>query len=333
MLRSIRIDNRRTPLPVRTRLTVSITDVTRSIAPGATSLPAFAADLEEWGADQLAMGEHLLNAVMAVHPGGVAFDPRGVALEPLTTFAAVATSTTKIRLGSGIVIAPLRPPVLLAKMAATLDALSGGRLDLGLGAGWSEPEFAALGIPFHERFARLEEAVSVCRALWGPQPASFQGRWSTFEQMYSLPAPTSATSIPIWLGGHPTPITARRIARAADGWLVSEAASLDDISRGVRLIEDGCNEIGRDASEVSIRATIPRALPDRHGDGADALIADARVWIDELRDRGVTHVSIPLAKWASTREDARRIVLALARHVRGGRVSSNPQPARAMPAS
>ncbi len=136
--------------------------------------------------------------------------------DPLDTLAFVAGVSRSLRLGTAVVVAPLHSPAVLAKRAATVDRLSGGRLLLGLGIGWQREEYDAVGAPFSARGARLEDSVAAMRALWSSQPATYAGRFSTFERVYSLPAPT-AGAVPVVLGGH-SPAAVERAGRIADGW-------------------------------------------------------------------------------------------------------------------
>src|ERR687889_92445 len=139
-----------------------------------------------------------------------------------TILSALAVRTSRIRLGSLVLAAGFRPPTLLAKMAATLDQLSGGRLDLGLGAGWNQAEFAENGLPFPrpgERLAMLEETLEVLDRLLGAggEPASFRGRFFTADQAPVLPGPVQRPRPPLWVGGRGDRLLGV-VARAADGW-------------------------------------------------------------------------------------------------------------------
>jgi len=138
--------------------------------------------------------------------------------EPLTFLSVIAGTTEQIRLSTNILIAPLRPGVLLAKTLATLDALSGGRVETVFGAGWLRQEFEACGMPFDGRFTHIEEQIEVCRLLWSQAPASYSGKFITFKDIWSFPRPAQSM-VPIWLGIRPTERNCVRMGRLADGWL------------------------------------------------------------------------------------------------------------------
>src|ERR1051326_1879884 len=129
--------------------------------------------------------------------------------DPFTTLAYVAASTSTIRLGTGVCLVPEHNPLVLAKTAATLDRLSGGRFILGAGVGWLAEEFAALGIPFEHRGPRTREYVEVMRGLWTEGSSSHQGEFVQFRGVLSYPKPVAATGIPVWFGGE-SPAALRR---------------------------------------------------------------------------------------------------------------------------
>ena len=161
---------------------------------------------EDVGFDDLCLGEHVVAADAA--PGWAARAPHPPTEkfpEPLSTFAALAMVTQRVRLVTCILIAPLRPAALLAKTAATVHALSNGRLVLGASVSWMEPEYAALGVPYHQRGARLDDIVGACRALWSESPASYTSASVSFTDMYCEPRPAQADDIPWWFGGFYTP--------------------------------------------------------------------------------------------------------------------------------
>ena len=146
-------------------------------------------------------------------PGG----PHAPLCEPITALSYVAALTSKIKLGTGIMILPQRHPFYVAKELATLDLVSKGRAILGIGSGWCSEEFEALGLNFHERGKRTDEAMQALRALWREDPSSFKGTHFNFERIRSFPKPVQKGGVPIVVGGH-SRAAARRAARFGDGF-------------------------------------------------------------------------------------------------------------------
>jgi probable F420-dependent oxidoreductase len=147
-----------------------------------------------------------------------AFPGTGDTLEQLTLAAFIAAQTRRLRLVTSVMILPHRPPVLAAKMLATVDVLSGGRLTVGVGVGWLREEFEALGAPdFDRRGAASDEILTIFKTLWMGAPASFSGEFFRFDEVRCLPAPVQKPHPPIWIGGH-SRAALRRAARHGDGW-------------------------------------------------------------------------------------------------------------------
>ncbi len=176
--------------------------------------------------------------------------------EALTLLAAVAVWTARVSLMTSVLVLPQRGPVLVAKQAAEVDWLSGGRLRLGVGAGWLETEFGALGASFGDRGARLEEAVALLRACWRQEPVSFAGRFDQVLEMSLLPKPVTPGGPPIIFGGG-SPRAMRRAARLGDGWVgppnlpPGEAASLAESMRGL------LREAGREEEAFPLQESAP----------------------------------------------------------------------------
>lgn len=280
-------------------LGVQLSGLVPTYARSLGDVPALAQELESLGVHDIVYGEHLAYLPSMHHPSGRQLGRIGrssVIGDALLLFAAIAASTRRLRVCTSVILAALHEPVLLAKQAATLDQISAGRFMLGVGSGWSADEYLALGVPFKERFARMEESVAACRALWRSAPSSFHGKWTNFDDVLSEPAPVSPNGVPIWWGGNATPITARRVARSGDGWIASEAASYDDLARGTELLGVACTEHGRAPEEVGIRATLP-ALPDRMAAeaAADHILSHAQ----RFASVGVTHLTVPLAAYCA----------------------------------
>jgi probable F420-dependent oxidoreductase len=137
--------------------------------------------------------------------------------DPFVTLSYLAARTSRIRLATGICLVPERNPLVLAKVVASLDFMSGGRAALGVGIGWSAEEFAALGIPFERRAQRTCEYIEVMRKLWREETTTYSGEFTTFENARSFPKPARREGVPIIFGGESAPAL-RRVARVGDGW-------------------------------------------------------------------------------------------------------------------
>ncbi len=199
--------------------------------------------------------------------------------DPLIWLTWVAAHTTRIKLATGILILPQRNPVITAKELATLDHLSGGRMLLGVGAGWLAEEFAALNVPFDERGKRLDEYIAVMRALWSGEKTTFAGDFFDFQDCISLPRPSNGT-IPVIVGGH-SPAAARRAGRLGDGFFPG-SASATEIGALIELVRRTAEDHDRDPDSIEMIA----------GAGAPpGPQLDAR--IEQLAEIGVTHAIVP----------------------------------------
>jgi probable F420-dependent oxidoreductase len=177
--------------------------------------------------------------------------------DPLVWLAFAAAASSTIRLATGVMILPQRNPVVLAKEVATLDVLSGGRMMLGVGAGWLEEEFRAIGVPFADRGSRVDEYVGAMRALWSQEVASFDGEFVSFTDVYMRPQPVNGT-VPIVVGGH-TRRAARRAGELGDGFYPASAA-VAELPELVALARDAADRAGRDPDALEITMA---ARPDR----------------------------------------------------------------------
>jgi probable F420-dependent oxidoreductase len=221
-------------------------------------------------------------------PGGEEF----AIPDPLVWLSFVAGATSTIRLGTGILILPQRNPVVLAKEVATLDHLSGGRMELGIGVGWLEEEFDAIGVPFADRGRRTDDHVAVMRALWSQDKASHHSEFTDFDDCISLPHPVGG-SVPIHVGGH-TEIAARRAGRLGDGFFPGKGtpeqlAGLFDVVRAT------AEEHGRDPSAIQFTA------------GGATIGSGAVDAVQALADVGVDRVVVPaFAFWGDTADSLAR---------------------------
>jgi len=204
---------------------------------------------EALGFDSVWLSDHLfLDISRYGAPAG-----RHGCFDPLVAFAALARRTTSVRLGTLTLCTPLRPATVLAKALATLDQVSGGRVTVGLGAGWYAEELAAAGMelePPRVRLARLAESVQVVRGMFGGGPFSFAGRYESAVEAHCLPRPAQRPGPPVWVGGKGD----RLIALAgtyADGWNTAWIWSPEDWSARAALLDVACEQAGRDPASVT----------------------------------------------------------------------------------
>lgn len=203
---------------------------------------------EDLGFDSVWVSDHLF---LDLEKYGGPAQVQG-SMECFTTLAALAVSTERVRLGSLVACNDLRSPVVVAKMAATLDVLSGGRIDVGLGAGWYEPEYRAAGIPFDPpgvRIRRLAEAVQVVGGMLSSVPFSFEGSYYRVQEAWNLPRPVQSPRPPVWVGGKGDRV-AGVAGRHADGFNSCWAWTPEAYAGRVEVVERAAGEAGRDPSAV-----------------------------------------------------------------------------------
>ena len=192
---------------------------------------------EELGFDALFVNDHVI----------VDDSPRSApwrnVYDPLMVLSYVAARTSKVKLGTSVLIMPYRNPIVTAKMFATLDQMSEGRAIAGVGSGWSEAEYDALGEPFRQRGARTNEYLRLWKACWEPGPTTFHGRFFSFDNMHVNPKPLQQPHPPIWTGGS-SPASLRRAARFAQVWQPTPTA-LPDLINNQGYLRDVCAEIER----------------------------------------------------------------------------------------
>lgn len=240
----------------------------------------FAQAVEESGFSHLLAYDHVLGADPN-RPGGWSgpYTKDTPFHEPFVLFGYLAAATRTLELVTGVIILPQRQAALVAKQAAEVAVLSGGRLRLGVGTGWNAVEYEALGEDFTNRGRREEEQVRLMRELWENETISFEGRWHRVTQAGINPRPTR--SIPVWLGGAAEPVL-RRAARLADGWFPLVPPD-ERGQQAVRIIREELDKQGRAAAQFGIepQARIAGGNPERWRKQADA-------W----RELGATHISI-----------------------------------------
>ncbi len=265
---------------------------------------AVATAAETGGFATLWSGEHvvLVDQPGSVYPysadGRIAIPADADWLDPLLGLSFAAAVTRRIGLATGVLLLPEHNPVLTAKQAATLDVLSGGRLTLGVGIGWSAEEFAALGVPFPRRAERTTEYVAAMRTLWSQDVASFSGEFTSFEAVRVNPKPAGRRLIPVVAGGN-SDQALRRVAAFADGWygfnLTAEAAA-----ERIAALAEYCRQQDRDLGELTVAVALtdasPGLLPKLAAVGVTELVvvaappgdpAEAAAWTEGLAARWV----------------------------------------------
>ena len=267
------------------------------------ALRDYAQAAEDAGYDRIAIGEHVLG-VDPDRPGGWdgAYTYEHEWADPFPTFGYLAAVTTRIELMSCILILPQRQTALVAKQAAQLDVLSGGRFVLGVGSGWNPVEYEALGEDFHNRGRRMEEQVELLRALWSDPIVSFEGRWHNIVKAGINPRPAGG-SIPIWFGGGADRVL-DRVGRIGDGWLplvrVPEAPDAGigasggpggtrlPVETSIERIREAARKIGRDPEEIGVQCSIVTT-------GAEAILTampEQVALAKRLEAAGATHVGV-----------------------------------------
>ncbi len=264
---------------------------------------------EDAGADGVVLADHvLLGKHVDKYPWGTfPFPSHAPWLEPLTILTAIAMVTDRIKLTTGILIVPLRPAALLAKMIATLDVLSGGRVELGVGTGWQAEELTAQGIDPASRGQVLTDYIAACRALWTDSPASFTSSSVTFEDVWSEPKPIRAGGPPVLFSGTLTKRNFDRIVRLGDGWIPIMDETSDAIRAGIEQLRADYRAAGRSPEDLIVRTGLPM---QRDADGnlsLEATLATA----GPLAELGVTDVHLALTAFVPDEAGATRLFDAL----------------------
>ena len=241
----------------------------------------YAQAVEELGFSHIVAYDHVLGA-NPDRPGGWTgpYTHQSSFLEPFLLYSFMAAHTTRLGFLTGILILPQRQTAVVAKQAATLDVLCGGRFRLGVGLGWNAVEYAALGQDFHTRGRRIEEQVTLLRRLWSEPLVTFEGRWDRLDDVGLNPMPVQRP-IPIWFGGHNDRVV-RRAARMADGWIPTYRTAAD-ARPALDALDSYLIDAGRSRSAFGLEVRLP------FGDG------QPEVWsarIAEWRGAGATHLGI-----------------------------------------
>lgn len=270
------------------------------------SLMRISTEAERLGYDYVTVSDHLMipTSIASRYPYSDSGEfPSGAAadrLEQLTAATFIAAVTSRLRIITSVMVVPHRPAVLTAKILATLDVLSKGRITLGIGAGWCEEEFLAIGaLPFAERGAVTDEFMMVCRELWTSDAPKFEGKYVQFKDVLFPPKPVQQP-IPIWVGGESGPAL-RRTAKYGNAWYpigTNPQFPMDTLNRfkaGVAKLRALTEKAGRDPKEVGLAYRVssnPSAQPKGTVDGERKLFTGAAAdWIGDIKaleDIGVT---------------------------------------------
>lgn len=246
-----------------------------------------------WASDHVVLPVHVAPRFPYSSSGVPRFVPEQPYSDPLTVLANLAGCTERIRLGTGVLVLPYRAPVLTAKIISTLDYMSGGRVILGVGAGWLEEEFVALGLDtFHERGKVTDEYIRIFKELWTKDDPEFQGHYYQFSGIKFYPKPVQKPHVPIWVGGN-SRAGLRRAARMGDGWTTAGFLSLEEMDGPIQQLRDLTERAGRPRDAVEIAYSADLAFDPPRGEtrrsmtgGSDDIAAD----IAACRQVGVQHI-------------------------------------------
>jgi probable F420-dependent oxidoreductase len=231
---------------------------------GHEAVRRFARAVEQIGYDHIDVFDHVvMGHPMDGRPPGP-YNAAMPILEALMLLAHVAAVTTRVTLGTEVLVLPQRQPALVAKQISTLDTLSGGRVRLGVGVGWQESEYEALHEDFHTRGARMDEAIALLRTYWTEAEVTSKGPHYPTTLMAMEPKPPQGRRLPIWIGGN-SEAAYRRVGRSGDGWLASRVNDADDARRSIETIHRYAAEAGRAPSDIGLQSMV--APPPRDAEG------------------------------------------------------------------
>jgi probable F420-dependent oxidoreductase len=261
---------------------------TQGPATAREALVTFAREAERGGLASLWVSDHVVIPRVSTGYGrGGAFPhpPDKPYLDPVTMLAAAAMCTSRVRLGSSVFILGHRHPVVMAKMLATVDALSNGRLICGVGVGWWKEELEIFGVPYKGRGRQADETLKAFKTLWTSDDPALDGEFIRFRDIGFAPKPVQKPHPPLWVGGA-SPGAFRRVVALGDGWHASPR-SLDDFRTGLAALRATAEQAGRpfETIEVSLRFNLPDTLV---AGGAQPLIDQ----LAEYKRLGVRHVLI-----------------------------------------
>ena len=241
-----------------------------------------AREAEALGLDSIWAGDHIMVPATERYITSYLY-------EAITVMATAAAVTERITVGVSVLVIPYRDPIIAAKMLATLDQMSGGRIVLGAGVGWMEKEFSALGRNVHQRGALTDEFLDVMHTLWTTDPSSFEGRWTHFEEMRFRPKPAQ-DPFPVWIGGG-SEAAIRRAATRGTGWQPGDPG-LEEFRAAVERYREACDAAGRPRGTVCLRTTLDGGRSPAEGGrprftGTPQQVAED---VDAYAEAGMDHI-------------------------------------------
>ena len=279
----------------------------------ATNTRMIAAKAEEVGLSYVSIADHIFppfdekDAYPYTADGSTPWDDSGNVLECLTLASYIAGATRKLRLVTGVMVVPLRNPLVTAKVLASIDVLSDGRLVVGCGTGWEREEFEVLGAPpFAKRGAAVDEYLEVFRELWTSDTPAYDGEFVRVNGFPFQPKPVQKPHPPLWIGGE-SPAAIRRAARLGDGWypiINNRYHPLDTLERyaaGVNALRTACHHAGRDFNRLELGLVVfnYNIGGTRHGRAFTGSYGDIVDDLKRYRDAGLHHAMIRLARHAT----------------------------------
>jgi len=231
---------------------------------GPAKVAELARAIESIGYDDLAIFDHVVMGYPTATRQAPMYPPQMPILEALVTLGFAAAVTSRVTLSTEVLVLPQRQAMLVAKQVSTLDTLSGGRMRLGVGVGWQEAEYEALGEDFRGRGRRMDEAIGLLRAAWGDERIDARGERFVAEAIAMEPKPPQGGRLPIWVGGT-TPAALRRAGEQGDGWMGMLAATPEKVRAMIDTVRRHAEAAGRDPDAVGLQAMLAPPPNDQGG--------------------------------------------------------------------
>ena len=222
--------------------------------------------VEQIGFDQLDMFDHVVMGYGTATRAAPMYPPQMPIMEAIVMLSFIAAATNSIGLGTEVLVLPQRNPTLTAKQVSTLDTLSGGRVRLGVGVGWQESEYEALGEDFGNRGRRMDEAINLLRRYWSEESVSANSQFYQFEAIAMEPKPPQGGKLPIWIGGS-ADATMKRVGELGDGWLATSQMRDAEVVASKSKILEYVEAAGRDVSAIGFQMMLDTPPRDEAGKG------------------------------------------------------------------